>query len=247
MPKQLKVVDKSDDIVIDMGMLMNVPMRGLICARSGAGKSNLMVNILLSPEFPYNKIFKDGSQIYIMSGSINSDEKVKKMIDVLDIPESNKYDGYDNDALNLLYNNLEEEYIEREVNKDKPEYPLIIIDDISFVLGRGQKFNALSRLAQNSRKLGISFLITTQHYSQVPKNVRNNITFAVLYKTSMSNLEQIEAEHNYLGSKKEFYSMWNSNVKSKRDFVCINYDNDNLDIYLNKDFEPIFSSSSPLA
>ena len=35
--------------------------------------------------------------------------------------------------------------------------------------------------------------------------------------------------------------MWHENVKSKRHYIVVNYDNDGTDIYLNKDFEPIFS------
>ena len=36
--------------------------------------------------------------------------------------------------------------------------------------------------------------------------------------------------------------MYRENVKSKRDFIVVNYDNDGTNIYLNKDFEPIFKS-----
>ena len=107
-------------------------------------------------------------------------------------------------------------------------------------MGRGKDFNALKRYAQNSRKLGISFLITTQHYSQIPLAVRNNISFAILYKTSSKNVSIIEEEMNYLKSKKAFLTMWHENIHSKRDYIVINFDNDGDDIYLNKDFEKIF-------
>jgi len=238
MPKIRKVIDKSDSQVIDMGILPNVRFFGMLVGKTGASKTTLLINMLLNPEFGYSEIFKE---IYIFSGSLNSDKKLEKLIDAKEIPQSNLYSDYDNDLLNALYDKLEEDYNERDMNDEPVEYPLIILDDLSFAMGRGKEFNALTRLAQNSRKLGISVLITTQHYSQIPLAVRNNISFAVLYATSSKNLAIIEEEHNFLKSRREFTTMWRDNVIGKRDFIVVNYDNDKNDIYLNKEFEKIFN------
>ena len=162
------------------------------------------------------------------------------MIEYKEIEESNLYSNYDNEALHSLYNELEEKYKEKKINDDPIDYPLIILDDLSFAMGRGKDFDALKRYAQNSRKLGISFLITTQHFAQIPLAVRNNISFAVLYKTSSKNVSIIEEEMNYLKNKKLFLEMWHSNILNKKDFIVINFDNDGDEIYLNKNFEPIF-------
>lgn len=239
MPKIRRVIDKSDSQVIDMGILPNVRFFGMLVGKTGASKTTLLINMLLNPEFGYDKIFK-GENIYIFSGSLTSDKKLEKLIEAKEIPQSNLYSEYDNDLLNALYDKLEEEYNERDVNDEAVEYPLIILDDLSFAMGRGKEFNALTRLAQNSRKLGISVLITTQHYSQIPLAVRNNISFAVLYATSSKNLAIIEEEHNFLKTRREFTTMWRDNVIGKRDFIVVNYDNDKNDIYLNKEFEKIF-------
>ena len=239
MPKIRRVIDKSDSQVIDMGILPNVRFFGMLVGKTGASKTTLLINMLLNPEFGYDKIFK-GDNIYIFSGSLTSDKKLEKLIEAKEIPESNLYSEYDNDLLNQLYDKLEENYNENDVNNEPTEYPLIILDDLSFAMGRGKEFNGLTRLAQNSRKLGISVIITTQHYSQIPLAVRNNISFAVLYATSSKNLAIIEEEHNYLPSKRLFTDMWKNNIEGKRDFIVVNYDNDKNQIYLNKEFELIF-------
>jgi len=239
MPKVKRVIDKSDDNVIDNGLLPSVRFFGLLCGKTGSSKTTLMVNMLCSDEFPYNKIFK-GDNIYIFSGSLDSDLKIQKLIEFYDVAESNLYRGFDNEELNLLYDKLEEDYMEKKDNDEPIDYPLVILDDLSFSLSRGKDFNSIKRFAQNSRKLAISVLITTQHYSQVELSVRNNISFACLYHASAKNVSIMEEEHNYLGGKKKFMTMWNENVKSKRDFICINYDNDGDQIYLNSQFEPIF-------
>ena len=239
MPKVKRVIDKSDDNVIDNKLLPSVRFFGMLVGSTGTGKSNMIVNLLASTEFPYDKIF-EGENIYIFSGSLNSDEKLKTLIEYKEIPDSNLFDEYDNEALHKIYNDLEEKYHEKKINDEPIDYPLIILDDLSFALGRGKDFDALKRYAQNSRKLGISFLITTQHYSQIPLAVRNNISFAILYKTSSKNVSIIEEEMNYLKSKKAFLTIWHENIHSKRDYIVINFDNDGDDIYLNKDFEKIF-------
>jgi len=239
MPKILKVIDKSDSQVIDMGLLPNVRFMGILVGKTGASKTTLIVNMLLNPEFGYDKIFK-GDNIYIFSGSLNSDKKIQKLIDVKEIPESNQYPGVDDEALNALYDKLEKDYLERESLDEAMEYPLVILDDLSFTGGFHKRFNALNRFAMNSRKLGISVLVTTQYYFSVLPSIRENSSFFVLYNTSQRNLDMISEEHNFFSKKKEFISMYRDNVKSKRDFMVVNYDNDGLDIYLNKDFEPIF-------
>jgi len=241
MVKVLKVIDQSDNNVIDMGFLPNVRFFGLLVGKTGCSKTTLLINLLLNPEFGYDKIFK-GEHMYVFSGSLNSDEKIQKLIKAKDIPDENLFQASDDDILNDLYDKLEKDYMERKENDEKVEYPLIILDDLSFSGGfHGKKFNALVRFAQNSRKLGISVLVTTQYYSQILPAIRSNISFAILYQCSQKNLENIVDEHNFFDTRKKFINMFRNTVKSKRDFIVVNYDNDGTDIYLDKEFKPIMS------
>ena len=121
MPKIHRVIDNSDNQVIDNDILPNVRFFGLLVGKTGSSKTTLLVNMLASPEFPYDKIFK-GENIYIFSGSLTSDEKLKKLIEYKEIPESNLYNTYDNQALHELYDELEEKYMERKQENEKVEY-----------------------------------------------------------------------------------------------------------------------------
>ena len=98
-----------------------------------------------------------------------------------EIPESNQYAGVDDEALNALYDKLEKDYLERESLEEPIEYPLVILDDLSFTGGFHKRFNALNRFAMNSRKLGISVLLTTQYYFSVLPSIRENSSFFVLF------------------------------------------------------------------
>ena len=69
--------------------------------------------------------------------------------------------------------------------------------------------------------------------------IRQNASAIFIFNTPLSQIDKIEGEHNYLPSKKAFVDMFQANVKTKHDFLCINYSNDFKDLYLNSDLEPI--------
>jgi len=82
-------------------------------------------------------------------------------------------------------------------------------------------------------------LVTTQYYSQILPAIRANISFAILYQCSQKNLEQIVDEHNFFHKRNMFVNMFRTNVKDKRDFIVVNYDNKIENLYLDKDFNSI--------
>jgi hypothetical protein len=104
-----KVKDASESYYTKKDTIVDLPMRmAIIGASQRSGKSNLICNLLLRDEF-YNKDF-EGSNIYIVSPSLKTDNKLKKLIEVKDIPESNLFDDYDEHILEQLYKDLQEHY-----------------------------------------------------------------------------------------------------------------------------------------
>ena len=43
MPQVLKMKDKSDNFTVDKGLLPKLPFRGIICGKSGSGKTSALV------------------------------------------------------------------------------------------------------------------------------------------------------------------------------------------------------------
>jgi hypothetical protein len=109
------IKDRLDDQTIKHD-LFDVPFRGIICSKSGGGKSLTAVNMIL---LWYRKVFK-GDNIYLVLGTKN-DDKMEYLIDKKDIPEENIYYEFDENKLHSLYNKLEEEY---EINTQMKGDPI---------------------------------------------------------------------------------------------------------------------------
>lgn len=131
-----KVKDKADSYYTHKDLIFDIPYRLLLIGKSQfSGKSSLILNILLRPEF-YLDDFK-GDNIFLFSASKDIDEKLLKLIQIKNIPQDNIVDFIDEDYIEELYNMIEENYKNAVDNKEKPQNTLFIFDDIAF----NNKFN----------------------------------------------------------------------------------------------------------
>lgn len=238
--KILKVKDKTDKNVIELGDLFNVNFRLLLVSKSGGGKSNYLTNILLSNNLPYKNIFK-GEDIYLIAPNVMADEKMKMIIEEKDIDESNLIDTCDDDTLSILYESLIEKFTEAKANDEPIPHSLIVIDDFGFSgqFSNQNRFGMTQKLFCNSRKFGVSIIVLIQQYSQASNAIRSNATGMVLFNQSNAELELIEKENNYIETKKQFVKMFRAQVKERHDCLTINYSNKHDRMYLTCDFEEI--------
>ena len=242
MPKKFKVLkvrDKTDNYSQKVERLWDVPFRALLVAKSGHGKSNLLTNMLLNEKLGYKRLF-DGEDIHIFAPSIKNDEKMKLIIEQKDIPDHNLHEDYSDQLLLDVYESLIDDYKESIADRVQPTYKLIILDDLSYGGGfANNRFNALSKVYCNSRKWLISVICLQQLYSHTTPTIRNNASILFFFNTPTSQIDQIEADHNYLQSKKDFVKMFRETVKDKHSFLCVNYSNDYKDLYLDSEFNSV--------
>ena len=238
--KVLKVIDKTDSYAVNVERLFNMPFRMLICAKSGHGKSNLLTNILVNEQFGYTNLF-DGDDIHIFSPTIKQDAKMSIIVNYYDIEEENLHTEYSDDLIMSIYETMIEDFEEDIRKKRKPSQKLFILDDLSSSGAFQNRNNAISVLFSNSRKFNVNLVLLSQYYkSQIP-SIRSNASVIFCFNTNLQSLEAIEADNNYLSNKKDFYKMFRDNVKTKYDFLCINYSNDYSQLYLDTNFEVIKS------
>lgn len=238
MPKHLemyKVIDKADSYYTKKDMIFDLPLRiGIIGASQRSGKSSCIVNLICRDEF-YNKDFK-GENIYIISPSIENDLKLKKMIEVKDIPEHNLFTEYDEGVLEELYDMLAEDYKTSVDSGEIPTNKLIIFDDMSYSGALKNKTHGIiSKLFCNGRHILVSTLLTSQKYSDLLTTCRENLNGAILFSCSNKQLDLIEQDHNFLKNKKIFNEMFRDATKEKHSFFVVNYTNGE-DLYQDSNF-----------
>jgi hypothetical protein len=244
MPKTLsiyKVKDEAETYYTNKDLIFDVPFRLLIVGKSQlSGKSNILVNLLLRDEF-YNKDF-DGENIFLVSPSITNDEKLKKIIKVKEIPDENLFLEYDEDVLKQLYQMLQDEYEEAKEAGEKPQNKLIIFDDMSYNGAlKAKQHGIINKIFSNGRHINLSIITTAQKYSDLLTSSRENANGAIFFNCSNKQLKLIEADHNYLGSKKEFMNMFRKVMNETHSFLVVNYTNPKEQRYLDKNFDVIIN------
>jgi hypothetical protein len=234
-----KVRDKAESFYTKKDLIFDLPMRLLIVGKSQlSGKSNLLVNLLLRDEY-YNKDF-NGDDIYIVSPSVDTDDKLKKLVNVKEIPEHNLMPDFDEDVIAELYKMLEEEYREAIENGEKPTNKLIVFDDISYKGDLKKKKNGvIAKIFSNGRHINLSCIVTAQKYSDISSSARENANGAIFFDMSNKQLELVEADVNYTGPKKDFMKMFRGNIGAKHSFIVVNFTNEKDKRYLNEYFQPI--------
>ena len=237
MVKIYNMKDKSDKYTTIKSDIPSIPFRIIAIGKSGSGKSSVAIgNLLLRKEF-YRNDFQP-ENIFIFTGSYG-DPKIETVINELEIPDSNYINGYDEQRAHALYDMLVDEYKESVLNGVKPNNSLFIFDDLSFSnkMSRSKKDSILDKIYCNGRKWLISVITTSQKYSMINTQCRENITACLLWTCSNKQLDLIEQDHNYLKNKKTFYELFRSQTPTKHDFMVIDYSKDK--IYRNSEFNEI--------
>ena len=232
-----KMKDKSDSFTITKSVVFSLPMRLIICGRTGCGKSAKLGNLLLRDDM-YRKDFKP-ENIFIFSGSLHGDFKLATIIKELDIPDSNLFDDFDEQIGNVLYDQIVEDYNESLENKIKPEHSLFIFDDLSFTnrMNKSKKDSILDRLMCNGRKFLISTILLNQKMTQLSTCSREQCSGLMLHKSSNKQLEIVESDFNFLPSKKIFLNMVKKHTENQHDAII--FDLQKSQIYRNQHFQPI--------
>jgi ABC-type dipeptide/oligopeptide/nickel transport system ATPase component len=242
MPKIYKFKDISDKFVIKKKEIPDVRNALAIVGKSGCGKSTLLANLLLLEEYYKNDY--DPKNIFIFSGSLEGDLKLKKIIETLEIPSSNLFDKWNEETGHTIYDMLVDEFNEALDEKKKPVQSLWILDDLGFtnlLKVNNKKNSILDKIFSNGRKYNFSVWVLVQKWSQLNTTARENLTGAILYNCSNKQLDLIESDLNYIQSsnqnpKKLFHSLFRKNTKD-RDFLVIDFSKKN--IYRNKEFKNI--------
>ena len=139
-----------------------LPMRCIITAPSGGGKSTLVASMLQFP--PYKKAFK--TNVFVQSPTFASDPAYSKC------HVEHVVDHYDEQMLKDL---LAEQKIQKLKEPKSLCHVLVIIDDLVRNLPAASR-NFVTHLFFTARHYNISILLCTQSYKMVSRSIRTNAT-----------------------------------------------------------------------
>lgn len=233
---KIKVVkDDADDYGKKYDLIPNLSTRILLFARSGAGKTNLICNMML---LWYKGEFEP-EDIYIFSPSISNDTKLKKMIKYLEIPPENLYKNYNPDIVEAVYDNIEQIYEEAVNNKEKPPSSIILLDDLGYSNDL-KKTDIIQKIFMNARHINCSCLATFQKETQCGTGLRSNANAIFIYGCSSKQLSLLEEEYNYTTkTKREFMKIFRKYTPNPYNFICVNFSNPPSERYLDSEMKPI--------
>ena len=201
MSSELKIQNmgsKKETHPLKYSFLPSLPMRMLVVAPSNGGKSNMLKNMLLRPEFGYRDYFTDPKtgalNYFVFSRTLGADHTLDELVDQL--PKFHAYREWDDTIIRdiMEYSRLN---TERGV--------LLLLDDMITDTKAFNKCsgNLLNELAFMGRHHKVSFILTTQSYTSIQRPIRINTSVVIAF-----NLKNKREEQAFL----EEQSMW-ENIK----------------------------------
>jgi hypothetical protein len=194
---------------------IKIPFRLLITGASGSMKTNTLLSLI-------NIMPNTWETITVITK--NKDEPLYNWLedklgkDGLKIQEINKEGMPDLDKFDKTQNNL------------------VVMDDL--VGEKNQK--PMEDFFLRARKKGCSLVYITQSYYQVPKMIRNNLTYLIIKQiSSMKNLVMISREYDLGLDKQDLINMYEDATENKAGFLMIDLEANPKEKF-RKNFDEIY-------
>ena len=201
----------------DNSPLLPKNIRGLIVGKSGCGKTTLLINLLLQPDWlDYNHLYIYGNSLHqkeyqiIMKGYEEglSKRQVSNLFLHQEILEKDKlspldvikdYSGIREGGIKIdVYDNCDSVPDPKQLNIN--EKNLLVLDDC-YLDKQSKAESYYSRGRHNS----CDTLFLSQNYFRLPRHtIRENSNFIILFRQDVKNLDHIYADHCSDISRDEF-------------------------------------------
>jgi hypothetical protein len=207
-------------------VMPKLPLRGVILAPSGSGKTVLLSNLILKM---YRGCFE---RIYVFSPSVNVDqtwEAVKKyQEDVMKVKESDAdklyFDHYNPEELEHIIETQHKVILHMKKQKHSHLFSvLVIVDDFADDPSFSRHSKLLHSLFTRGRHNSISTIVSSQKFNAVAPIIRVNATFLVVYKLrNTKDLETFLEEISGMIGRKELIELYQMATKDPYSFLYIN-------------------------
>jgi hypothetical protein len=196
---------------------IKLPFRMIIAGNSGSGKTQTLLNLIYNMPDTFEKIFvitknKDEPLYNYLEDKLK-DEGLSIKEGISELP--------DLDSL------------------DKEQNNLIILDDLVNEPTKQQR--PICDYFIRARKKNCSIIYISQSFYQVPKLIRDNISYLIIKQvSSMKNLTMIARECSLGIEKNQLKQIYDNATQSKQDFLLIDLEG-NKDERFRKNFDEIYT------
>ena len=208
------------------GHVPKIPVRMILLAPSGSGKTVLLSNLILNI---YRGCFE---RIYIFSPSIDLDSTwlpVKKyQTDTMKVVEK--------DSEKLYFNSYDPEDLEKIIEtqhkvtklvksqgRKKLFSVLVVVDDFADDANFTRKSKLLHALYTRGRHNSISTIVSTQKFAAIHPIIRVNATSLIVYRLrNNKELESFLEEVSGLTGKKELLEIYKIATRDEYNFLYVN-------------------------
>ena len=204
---------------MDCNIIPKHPSSVLFCGKSGAGKTQLLLNLLTKKHF-YKDYF-DLIFLFSQTAGSGADDLYKNHLP--ELKEDHIFEP-DEDGLDQLDHIIEtQKKIIEEKGIDQSPKILVLFDDIA----HARKFLASKQylaLHIMNRHFNISTFSLTQSYTKIPRAARSQVSAIFFYHGSTgTEIERLSEEHcPPKWKEKQFKKMVQFAIKEKYSFLYIN-------------------------
>lgn len=204
--------------------LLPSSIRACIIGKSGCGKTNILINLLLQDYLDYDNLYIFSKSLHqplyqvIINGLQNGLDKKEILQSILNQEYTvTKKDKSENRQISVQCFN-DPQCVPDPNEIDPAAKTLIIFDDIML-----EKQNKVEDYYTRGRHNNVDCFYISQNYIKLPKNtIRENANFYILFQQDQQNLTYIYKDHCADSiTKEEFFELCNSSWAEKYSFVTI--------------------------
>lgn len=213
-PSKRKLVFPENDNIPDH--MPKLPSRGLFIANSGSGKTEVIASLLRNPDFGFKQAFR--GNVFLMSGTASLHDPAW---DGVTLKEENVWDDYREDIIQEIIDD-QEAIIKDKGGKDKKvPHVLLILDDLITAIPTSRQ-SSLVKLFTSGRHRLISIWITTQVLRAIPRGIRLNTSFQIIFR--VNNIERMVLSEEQQIDSDSFLRLYEEAVAEPYSFLFIHND-----------------------
>ncbi len=213
-PSKRKLVFPENDNIPDH--MPKLPSRGLFICASGGGKTSVIASLLRDEQFGFKQAFR--GNIFLMSSTASLHDPAW---DGVTLKEENVWDDYREDIIQEIIDD-QEAIIKDKGGKDKKvPHVLIVLDDLLTSIPTSRQ-SSLVKLFTSGRHRLCSIWITTQVARAIPRGIRLNTSFQIIFR--VNNLERMVLSEEQQIDSDSFLRLYEEAVSEPYSFLFINND-----------------------